>query len=65
MNYRELLAEARAIHFAMHHGSISYEEAQVRVKPVLEIINRKVIKLAKKYGVKPRLIKYQDLGKTF
>ena len=65
MNYRELLAEARAIHFAMHHGNISYEEGQIRVKPVLEIINRKVIKLAKKHNIKPKLIKYQDLGKTF
>jgi len=59
------MAEARAIHFAMHHGSITYEEAQVKVKPVLEILNRKNAKIAKRHGVTPRKFTFQSLGRTF
>jgi len=65
MNYRDLLAEARAIHLAMQHGAMSYEEAQIRVKPVLVIINKKVDEIAKKYNRTPRHLKFQDLGRTF
>lgn len=65
MNYRDLLAEARAIHLAMQHGAMTNDEAQIRVKPVLVIINKKVDEIAKKYNRKPRHIKFQDLGRTF
>jgi hypothetical protein len=65
MNYRDLLAEARAIHFSMQHGAITYEEAQNRVKPVLIIINKKIDEIAKKYSRRPHHIKFQDLGRTF
>lgn len=64
MNYRDLLAEARAIHLAMQHGAMSYEEAQERVRPVMVIINKKIDEIAKKYKRSPRHIKFQDLGRT-
>jgi len=64
-NIRELMAEARAIHFAMRQGQITYEQAKIRVQPILRDVNDHVGHIAKAYKVKPRYIKFQDLGRNF
>ncbi len=63
-NLRELLGEARAIHFAMRHGAISYERARQQLKPILQKINLGIEVIAKDCGVKPKYIKFQDLGRS-
>lgn len=60
---RELLAEARAIHLAMRHGQLTYEQAKIRVEPILRAINDHVGRIAKQCKVKPKYIKFQDLGR--
>jgi hypothetical protein len=35
----EILAEARAIKYAMKHGALSYSEAKEKIKPLLEKVN--------------------------
>lgn len=62
LGLRELLGEARAIHFSMRHGAISYEQAKLRTKPLLLQINTAIELIAKKYKVKSRYISFQDLG---
>jgi len=62
-NLRELLAEARAIHSAMKYGALSYERAIVMTKPHLEVINKKIRKIARNYRVRPKEISFQDLGR--
>lgn len=64
MNYREILGEARAVHFAMHRGAITYEKAVELTKPLLGILNVKATEIAKRYKIRPRLLKFQDLGRT-
>lgn len=61
---RVLLAQARAIHFAMGHGQLTYKEAKLRVQPILRRINDHVGRIAKEYRVKPMYIKFQDLGRN-
>lgn len=61
---RELLAQARAIHFSMKLGGITYEQAKFRVKPILCRINTAVELIAEKYKVKPKFVKFQDLGRS-
>jgi hypothetical protein len=61
---KEHLAEARAIHLAMRNEAISYKEAKRLTKPLLEEFNLVVITIAKKYGVKPMKIAFQDLGRN-
>lgn len=63
-NLRNLLAEARAIHFAMRNGAITYEEAKNRVQPILRRLNDHVGLIAKQYKTKPRYIRFQDLGRN-
>jgi hypothetical protein len=64
-NLRELLGEARAIHFAMIHGELSYLEAKNRTKPLLQEVNLAIDIIAKKYKKKPKYIKFIDLGSRF
>lgn len=62
---RELLAEARAIHFAMQHGQLTYEEAKLRVQPILHRVNTVVGLISKEHNIKkPRFIKFQNLGRN-
>lgn len=64
MNIKDLLAQARAIHFAMRHGAITYQQAKTRVEPILRIVNNHIELIAKRYKRKSRLIKFQDLGRN-
>jgi len=59
---KKLLGEARAIYFAMTHGQISYQEAKIRVKTLLQKINAAIEVIAKKYKQRPKYIKFSDLG---
>lgn len=61
---RELLAEARAIHFAMKYGALSYERATVMTRPHLETINKKIRRIARQRRVRPKEIRFQDLGRS-
>lgn len=63
-NLRELLAEARAIHSAMKYGALSYERATVMTKPYLEVINKRIRKIAREHRVRPKEISFQDLGRS-
>lgn len=63
-NIPNLLAEARAIHLAMRHGQITYEQAKIRVQPILRDVNDHVRRIAKECKVKPKYIKFQDLGRN-
>ena len=63
VNLRDLLAEARTIHFAMKQGAISYEKAKDMTKPYLNTINNEVRKLARQHGVQPKELKFQDLAR--
>jgi len=63
-NMRELFAEARSIHYVMQHGVITYEQAKLRVQPILRLINDHVGRIAKECRVKPRFIRFQDLGRN-
>lgn len=58
----ELLAEARAIRFALEHNAISYDGATKRVKPLLDKLNAAGASIAKKYGMKYRKITFENLG---
>jgi hypothetical protein len=57
----EILAEARAIKFAMKNGALSYSQAKERVKPLLAKVNEAGKMVAKKYRRKYRKIKFTDL----
>jgi len=61
---RELLAEARGVHLAMRHGQITYDQAKLRVQPILRSVNDHVERIAKKCRVKPKYIRFQDLGRN-
>jgi hypothetical protein len=61
---RELLATARAIHFAYQQGAITLQQAKDRTKPLLLSINKAVTLIAKEFKVKPKYISFGDLGKN-
>lgn len=61
---KALLGEARAIHFAMQHGQISYEQAKLRVQPILRGINDHIGVIANACKMRPKYIKFQDLGRN-
>lgn len=61
---KELFAEARAIHLAMRNGALGYERARELVQPFLTAINGRTRRIARKYGVAPKTIKFQDLGRN-
>ncbi len=60
----EILAEARAIHFAMRNGALSYDEAKKRVEPMIERLNKAGKSIAKKYGRTYKKITFQNLGEN-
>ncbi|MBI2600473.1 hypothetical protein HYW42_00815 [Candidatus Daviesbacteria bacterium] len=64
VDYKEMLAEARAIYLAMKQGAISYEKAKLMTTPYLEIINKRVRKLARKHGVYAKEIRFNDLNRN-
>ena len=59
-----VFAEARAIHFAMRNGILSYQQAKLRTKPLLHQINNTVTAIATRHKVKPKYVTFQDLGVT-
>lgn len=61
---RDLLATARAIHLAMRHGQLTYDQAKLHVQPILRSVNDHVGRIARQHKVKPRYIKFQDLGRN-
>lgn len=62
---KALLGEARAIYLAMTCKQLSYEKAKYLTKPLLNKVNKEIEIIAKKYGQKPRHIRFQDLGSRF
>lgn len=61
---RKLLGEARAIHLTMKLGGISYKEAKLCTKPLLQRINTAIELIGKKHKVKSRNITFQNLGEN-
>lgn len=61
---RELLATARAIHFAYQQDAITLQQAKDRSKPILRRINNAITLIAKEFNVKPKYISFQDLGRN-
>lgn len=59
---RELLATARAIHFAYQQGAITLQQAKDRTKPILIRLNNAITLISKEFRVKPKYISFQDLG---
>lgn len=60
---RELLATARAIHFAYQQDAITLQQAKDRSKPLLRRLNTAIALIAKEFNVKPKFITFHDLGK--
>jgi len=54
--------EARAIYFAMLSGDISHDKAMKKINVILLKVNKKALKIAKRYGVKFKDFTYKDLG---
>ena len=44
----------------LHTGAISYDRAREMAKPHLDAMNEKAKKIAKRLGVKPRLINFSS-----
>lgn len=63
-NLRDLFAEARAIYFAMLNDAITPQQAKSLTKPILRRINSAVVLIAKEHNLKPRKIKFYELGTT-
>lgn len=42
--------------FKLIHGEITYNEALEMVKPYIDAVNDKSKEIAKKYGMKPKLV---------
>jgi len=61
-NLKDLLAEARAIYFAMLNDAITPRQAKSLTKPILRRINSAVVLIAKEHNLKPRKIKFYELG---
>lgn len=57
----DILAEAKAIKFAVLQGAISYEEAKNRANNLLILVNDVGEKIAQKYGRRYKKIKFSDL----
>lgn len=64
-NLNNLLAEARALYFAMLRNAISHQEARRKIEPMLQKLNQAGEEIAKKYKRKYIPISFQDLGKGF
>lgn len=62
---REQLAQARAIYYAMQNGAITYQQAKLRTKPILDRINTSIALIAKKHKVGPKYITFYHLGRNF
>lgn len=59
---KEVLATARAIHFAYQQGAITLQQAKDYSKPLLRRLNKAITLIAKEFKVKPKYILFQDLG---
>lgn len=42
--------------FELMHGEITYKEALEMVKPYIDAVNAKSKEIAKKYGMRPKLV---------
>ena len=60
-NPSDLLAQARAIRFAMKYGKLSYKEAKKMTEPLLQKVNEAGKKIALKHKRKYRKIRFSDL----
>lgn len=57
----DILAQAKAIRYAMIHKAISYEEAKKKAEALLQVVNAVGEKISKRYGRKYRKIRFTDL----
>ena len=57
----DILAQVRALKYAVVHKAIRYEEAKKKSEALLQIVNEAGGKVAKKYGRTYRKIRFSDL----
>ena len=50
-----------AIRAKLSRGEISYAEAKSQAEPIIASINLKAKELAKKYGMRPRLVSFNEI----
>lgn len=50
-----------AIKANLAQGKISYAEAKSQAEPVITRINAKAREIAKKYGMRPRLVSFNEI----
>lgn len=60
---KDILATARAIHFAYQQEAISLVQAKDKTKPLLLKLNKAIKKISKEFNVKPAYISFNDLGR--
>jgi hypothetical protein len=54
------IQELRNIDMWVKIGAIEYDKAKKMAEPHIEAINEKSIEIAKRYGVKPRLVGFHN-----
>ena len=62
MTAPEAIATARAIVLQFRMGVISYEIAEEKCKPYLNIANRRSAEIAKKYNKRPLIISFRAIS---
>lgn len=50
-----------AIRAKLSRGEISYTEAKSQAEPIIASINTKAREIAKKYGMRPRLVSFNEI----
>lgn len=50
-----------AIRAKLSRGEISYTEAKSQAEPIIASINAKAREIAKKYGMRPRLVSFNEI----
>ena len=53
---KQIILKAKEIRCLYGTGKITREQALAQLKPYIDLVNEKSIKLAKKFGVKPKLV---------
>lgn len=61
MNTQELKDKIDKIRLAMFHGLLSYDEAKLEAKPIIDEMNRRGSIVAQKYGKKFRPFSFAAL----
>lgn len=53
--------QIEAIRAQLSHGFITYEQAKTQAAPIIASVNAKAREIAKKYGMRPRLVSFNEI----